>query len=60
VEGADTSDPGVLLLYEGEEGGASRPRIAEIVIEHASDRVDLAEMRRKVSFEEVRTAEVST
>ena len=46
-EGEDTTDPDVTLLYDNEN------RIAEIVIEHASKRIDLSELRRKVSFEEV-------
>ena len=46
-EGEDTTDPNVTLLYDDEN------RIAEILIEHASERIDLAELRRKVSFEEV-------
>lgn len=39
----------VLILRDGE-------RIGEIVIEHASQKVDMAELRRQVSFEEVRPA----
>ena len=48
--GEDTTDPDVTLLYD------DKHRIAEILIEHASKRLDLAELRRKVSFEEVKEA----
>jgi uncharacterized protein YuzE len=44
----DTDDEHVVLLYDADA------RLAEIVIERASERIDLAEMRRKVSFEELR------
>lgn len=44
----ETGDSDVVIHYD-EKG-----RIAEIEIEHASERVDIDEMRRKVSFEEVR------
>ena len=46
-EGEDTTDPDVTLLFDAAH------RLAEIVIEHASERIDLAELRRKVSFEEI-------
>jgi uncharacterized protein YuzE len=49
----DTPDDDVLLLYD------VSGRLAEIVIEHASARTDLAELRRKVSFEEIRPAPAS-
>lgn len=39
-------DPEVLVLWDGE-------RIGEIVIEGASSRIDLRELRRQVSFEEI-------
>ncbi len=39
--------PDVLILRDGE-------RIGEIVIEGASGRIDMAELRRQISFEEVR------
>lgn len=42
----ETSDADVVIHYD------TKGRIAEI--EHASERVDVEEMRRKVSFEEIR------
>jgi uncharacterized protein YuzE len=48
-DGVDTDDPDVTLYYDDEE------RVAEIAIEHASSRIDLGELRRRVSFEEVRS-----
>ena len=53
-EGMDTADPDVVVLYDEEN------RVAEIVIEHASRRVDLAETRRQIGFEEIRKSEVTT
>lgn len=44
----ETEDSDVVIHYDVDG------RIAEIEIEHASERVDIDEMRRKVSFEEVR------
>ena len=52
-EGQDTQDPDVTLLYDEDN------RIAEIIIEHASTRTDIAELRRKVSFEEVQGQQAS-
>ncbi|MDX1531022.1 MAG: DUF2283 domain-containing protein [Rhodothermales bacterium] len=49
--GVDTADPDVTLYYDDEQ------RIAEIAIEHVSARVDLAELRRRVSFEEVHSGD---
>ena len=47
AEGAeDTADPDVVLHYD------TANRVAEIEIAHASERIDLAELRRLVSFEE--------
>lgn len=54
AEGEDTNDPDVLLLYDEQH------RIAEIVIEHASGRVDLGEIRRRIGFEEIRSQEATT
>lgn len=47
VDGEDTGDPDVTLLFDGGN------RLAEIVIEHASQRTDLAEIRSGISFEEI-------
>lgn len=52
-DGVDADDPDVTLYYD-EKG-----RIAEVAIEHASTRLDLDELRRRVSFEEVRSGDVS-
>lgn len=48
--GEDTNDADVTLLCDTEG------RLAEIEVASASRRVDLDEMRRMVSFEEVRDA----
>ena len=53
-DGVDTTDPDVTLYYD-EQG-----RIAEVAIERASSRLDLDELRRRVSFEEVRSEDLST
>ncbi len=58
ADGEDTADPDVLLLYDRNAHSESKHQLAEIVIEHASERIDLGELRRKISFEEVRSAEV--
>lgn len=47
IEGEDSGDPDVTLLFDGLN------RIAEIVIDHASTRTDLDDIRRRVGFEEV-------
>jgi uncharacterized protein YuzE len=47
VEGEDTNDPDVTLLLDNEN------RIAEIVIEHASRRTDLADIRKRIGYEEI-------
>ncbi len=47
AEGGDTNDKDITLLYD------RQGRIAEIVIERASRRVDLAETRRQIGFEEI-------
>ena len=47
AECLDTADDDVTLILD-EQG-----RIGEILIEHASHRVDLAETRRRIGFEEV-------
>lgn len=47
VEGEDTQDPDVTLLFDAEN------RVAEIVIEHASARTDLENIRKRLGFEEV-------
>ncbi|HLT45956.1 MAG TPA: DUF2283 domain-containing protein [Rubricoccaceae bacterium] len=47
ADALDTPDPDVLLFRD------AQGRIGEVLIEHASKRVDLAELRRHVSFEEV-------
>ena len=52
AEGQDTNDPDITLLYDGEK------HLAEIVIERASQRVDLAETRRRIGFEEIRSEDV--
>ena len=50
VEGEDTNDPDITLLYDRSN------RVAEIVIEHASTRTDLDGIRRKIGFEEISRA----
>lgn len=45
VEGEDTRDPDITLLYDGAN------RLAEIIIEHASQRTDLAEIRSSKQIE---------
>jgi uncharacterized protein YuzE len=47
MEGEDTNDPDVTLLYDRDN------RLAEIVVEHASRRVDLDQLRHHASFEVV-------
>lgn len=47
IEGEDTNDPDVTLLFDGAN------RLAEIVIEHASTRTDLEDIRTRIRFEEV-------
>jgi hypothetical protein len=47
VEGEDTNDPDVTLLLDNEN------RIAEIVIEHASSRTDLDDIRKRIGYEEI-------
>jgi uncharacterized protein YuzE len=51
--GEDSSDDDVTIFYGEDRGSASRAPIVEILIEHASERVDLSEMRRHFSFEEI-------
>jgi uncharacterized protein YuzE len=47
VEGEDTNDPDVTLLLDDDN------RIAEIVIEHASRRTDLDDIRKRIGYEEI-------
>lgn len=49
----DTDDPDVLLLYD------DQGRLAKIEVSHASKKINLEEMRRKISFEEVPSGERS-
>lgn len=57
ADGEDTADPDVPLLYDLDTRSKGKDQLAEIVIEHASERIDLGELRRKISFEEIRSAE---
>ncbi len=50
----DAGDPDVLLHLDRDG------RVAEVAIEHASKRVDLTEVRRMISFEEVRAERAPT
>ena len=51
MEGEDTNDADITLLYDSEN------RLAEIVVEHASNRVDLEGVKRQIGFREVTSAE---
>lgn len=54
VSVADANDRDLTVLIDGEG------RFVEIVIEHASSRTDLDEIRERLSFEEVNGSHVSS